>query len=236
MNAKDAKFAKNNLSLFVAVSAAFAFFRHQIRRRTASIALCVLTASSVVCAAPVLRSADVRITITSPTSCEVTMAIAIERGSDVDHRIEAFEGSRVELAAIRGARQVDGVRAIGRTQSLVLRPDGESYEFRYLAVQPPERAHRCPIWLPAVPTDGRSKAVRIDVDLPARTTPGASMPAFTWTGARGSAALGHLPAFVLVPYTPEGNARAWGIAAMMDAFAIAVFAGATAVWIWRARR
>jgi hypothetical protein len=147
-----------------------------------------------------------------------------------------FEGSRIELAAIHGAQQVDEVRAIGRSQSLVLRPDAESYEFRYRAVQSPARAHRCPIWLPAVPTDGRSKAVRLEVDLPAATTPGASMPAFTWTGARGTAALGHLPAVVVVPYTPEGSARGWGIDAMVDAFAIAVFAGATAVWTWRARR
>jgi hypothetical protein len=196
----------------------------------------VLTASSVVCAAPVLRSADVKITVTSPISCEVTMAMAIEPGSDVDHRIEAFEGTRIELAAIRGAQQVDGIRAIGRSQSLVLRPDAESYEFRYRAVQPPARAHRCPIWLPAVPTDGRPKAVRLEVNLPAATTPGASMPAFTWTGARGTAALGHLPAVVVAPYTPQGNARGWGIDAMVDAFAIAVFAGATAVWTWRARR
>ena len=196
----------------------------------------MLTASSVVCAAPVLRSADVEITVTSPTSCEVTMALVIEGGSDVDHRIEMFEGSRIELAAIRGAQRVDGVRVIGRSQSLVLRPDAESYAFRYRVVQPPGRDHRCPIWLPAVPTDGRSKAVRLEVDLPAATTPGASMPAFTWTGARGAATLGHLPAVVLVPYTPEGDARAWGIDAMMDAFAIAVFVGATVVWTWLARR
>ena len=183
-----------------------------------------------------MRRADVKITVTSPTSCEVTVAMAIERGSDLDHRIETFEGSRIELTAIRGAQQVDAVRAIGRSQSLVLRPDAESYELRYRVVQPPGRAHRCPIWLPAVPTDGRSKVVRVDVDLPAATVPGASMPALTWTGAHGTAALGHLPAVVLVPYTPEGNAHGWGIDAMMDAFAIALFAGATAVWTWRARR
>ena len=207
-----------------------------IGRRTASITACVLTASSALVAAPVLRSADLTITVTSPTSCEVTMALAVEGGSDVDHRIETFEGSRIELAAIRGARQVDDVRAIGRTLSLVLRPDAGSYEFSYHSVQPAGREHRCPIWLPAVPTDGRSRAVRLEVDLPAETTPGTSMPAFTWTGAHGAATLGHLPAVVRIPYTPAGEARGWGIDSMMDALAIALFAAATVVWTWRARR
>jgi hypothetical protein len=205
-------------------------------RRSASIAACVLAASSVVGAAPVLRSADLKITITSPTSCDVAMALAIDGGTDIDHRIESFEGGRIELAVIRGARQVDGVRAIGRSQSLVLRPDGPSYEFGYRAVQPAGREHRCPIWLPAVPTDGRSQAVRIEVDLPAAAIAGASMPAFTWTGSRGAARLGHVPAVVIVPFAPQGEARGWGIDSLMDAFAIAVFVGASGVWAWRLRR
>jgi hypothetical protein len=196
----------------------------------------VVAASTLVRAAPVLRSADLRITVTSPTSCEVTMALAIDGGSDIDHRIESLDGGRIELAVIRGARQVDDVRAIGRTRSLVLRPDAASYEFGYRAEQPQGRAHRCPIWLPAVPTDGRSKAVRIEVHLPAAAIPAASMPAFTWTGGRGAVTLGHVPAVVIVPYTAEGEARGWGIDSLMDAFAVAVFAGATAVWAWRARR
>jgi hypothetical protein len=62
------------------------------------------------------------------------------------------------------------------------------------------------------------------------------MPAFTWTGSRGVVTLGHVPAVVIVPYAPQGEARGWGIDSMMDAFAIAVFAGATAAWAWRARR
>ena len=207
-----------------------------VGRRGGLIAACVLMISSALRAAPVLRSADLKIIVTSPTTCEVTIALVIEGGLDVDHRIEAFEGSRVELGAIRGARQVDAVRAIGRTQSLVLRPDAGSYEFSYRAQQPAGRTDRCPIWLPVVPTDGRSRAVHLEVNLPAGVNPGASMPAFTWTGARGAATLGHLPAMVRVPYTREGEPRGWGVDSMMDALAIAVFAAATAVWAWRARR
>jgi hypothetical protein len=199
-------------------------------------AACVVLAASAAIAAPVLRSADLQITVTSPTSCEVTVALSVEGVSEVEHRIEMFEGSRIELAAIRGARQVGELRAIGRTQSLVLRPDQSAYGFRYRAAQPASRMHRCPIWLPTVPTDGRSRPVRIEIDLPPATAAGDSMPAFTWTGAHGATALGHLPALVRVPYTWEGEARGWGISAVMDGLAIAAFAAATAVWTWRVRR
>jgi hypothetical protein len=204
--------------------------------RHALIAACVVLAASAAAAAPVLRSADVQITVTSPTSCEVALALAVEGISEIEHRVETFEGSRIELVGIRGARQVGEVRAIGRTQSLVLRPDQAAYGFRYRVVQPEQRMHRCPIWLPTVPTDGRSRPVRLDIDLPPATAAGDSMPAFTWTGVHGAATLGHLPAVVRVPYTREGDARGWGIGAVMDGLAIAAFVGATAVWTWRVRR
>jgi hypothetical protein len=205
-------------------------------RRAGLIAAGVLMASSVVLADPVVRSADLRIIVTSPRSCDVTMVLAIDGGGDIDHRIEAFEGTHIELAAVRGARHVNGVRTIGRTHSLVLQPEAGSYEFSYHAVQPADREYRCPIWLPAVPTDGRSRAVRLEVDLPVTATPAASMPAFTWTGAHGTTALGHIPAIVRIPYASPGEARGWGINSIIDALAIAVFAGATAIWTWLARR
>lgn len=198
-------------------------------------AACVLSASAAT-AAPVLRSADLQITVTSPTSCDVVMALAVEGVSEIEHRIEAFEGSHIELIGIRGARQVGDVRAIGRTQSLVLRPDQAAYGFHYRAVQPAPRLHRCPIWLPTVPTEGRSRPVRLQIDLPPATFAGSSMPAFTWTGVHGAATLGHLPAFVRVPYARAGEARQWGVGSVMDALAIAAFAAATAVWTWRVRR
>ena len=174
------------------------------------IAACILLASSGAIAAPVLRSANLQITVMSPTSCEVGMALAVEGASEVEHRIETFEGSRIEIIGISGARQVGEVRAIGRTQSLMLRPDQAKYGFRYRAVQPAHRMDRCPIWLPTVPTDGLSRPVRLEVDLPPATAAGTSMPAFMWTGVHGAATLGHLPAVVRVPYTQEGDARGWG--------------------------
>jgi hypothetical protein len=146
-------------------------------------------------AAPVLRSADLQITITSPVSCEVAVAFTVDGVAEIEHRIEAFEGSRVELIGIRGARQVGDVRGIGRTQSLVLRPD-------QAVMVPLSRgaARTASASLPdlaaGVPTDGRSRAVRLQIDLPPATVAGSSMPAFAWTGVHGAATLGHVPAFV----------------------------------------
>ena len=204
--------------------------------RSVLTAACGLSVSAAAVAAPVLRSADLQITVTSPTSCEVTMVLAVDGVSEIEHRIEAFEGSRVELVRIRDARQVGDVRAIGRTQSLLLRPDQATYGFHYRAVQPAPRLHRCPIWLPTVPTEGRSRPVRLRIDLPPATVAGSSMPTFTWTGVHGATTLGHLPAFVRVPYTRAGEARRWEIGQLMDVLAIAAFAAATAVWTWRVRR
>jgi hypothetical protein len=203
---------------------------------------CALTVASVLStfasaiAAPTLRNADVHITVTSPTSCDVTIALTVDGAREIDHRVEMFEGSRAELVEMRGVRQVGELRAIGRTQSLVLRPAQAAYEFSYRVRQPEGLANRCPIWLPAVPADGRSRAVRLQVDLPPGATAGASMPAFGWTGAHGSARLGHLPAFVRVPYAAEGESPGWSIGRVMDAVALTVFAGASAIWAWRRKR
>ncbi len=164
------------------------------------------------------------------------MDLIVADAPDVDHRIEIFGGSRVDLLDVRGAHLVGSVHAIGRTESLVLSHDDAPYGFRYRAVQPASRSNRCPLWLPAVPTDGRPGAVRLTVDVPAATFAGNSMPAFSWIGTRGSAALAHLPSHVVVPYGPEGAPPGWDVGRMMDALAVTVFAAASAIWVWRARR
>jgi hypothetical protein len=182
----------------------------------------------------VLRSADVRITITSPTSCEVTIDLAAPGAAQIDHRVEAFDDTRIELVEVRGARQAEAVRTIGRTQSLVLKPDGDRYGFHYRASN--THANRCPIWLPAMPTHGDPGAVRLTVDIPDATVAGSTLPAFAWTGSRGVATLAHVPAVVRVPYSREGEARGWDVGRTMDAFAVMVFVAASAVWLWRSRR
>lgn len=211
----------------------------------ASAAAWALSEPSPAIAAPLLRSADIRLIVTSPTSCEVTMALTLEGATEVDHRIEAFEEARsaggadgvngVELLALAHAQQI-ARRAIGRTYSLVLRPEQPSYELRYRVRQPESRRDRCPIWLPAVPTDGQPRSVRLQIALPSQAVPGTSLPTFAWTGSHGSTMLGHVPAFVLVRYGSAGESRGWDVAQAMDATAIAVFAGGSLVWAWRRRR
>ena len=183
-------------------------------------------------AAPVLRAADVQVGFTSPASCEVSLRVTIEGAAKVEHRVEG----RIELLAVTGARQLGDIRSIGRTESLVLQPAQVSYELRYRATMIADRAHRCPIWLPTVPADGQSRAVVLRVELPPGTVPGRSMPAFTWTGPAGTATLGHLPAFVHVPFVRDGEAHAWEIGRVMDGVALTVFAGASAWWVWRRKR
>jgi len=182
----------------------------------------------------VLRSADVRITITSPTSCDVTIDLAAAGAAQIDHRVEAFDDTRIELVQVRGASQAETVRTIGRTQSLVLRPDGESYGFHYRASG--THANRCPIWLPAMPTHGDPGGVHLTVDIPDATVAGSTLPAFAWTGSRGLATLAHVPAVVRVPYSRQGDSRGWDVGRTMDAIAVMVFVAASAIWLWRTRR
>ena len=164
------------------------------------------------------------------------MTLTVEGSREIDHRVEVFSGGSADLVDVRGARPVGDVRSIGRTRSLVLQPGQPTYGFRYRATQPDDFAGRCPIWLPAVPTDGRSRAVSIRLQLPPGSIAGHSMPSFEWTGTRGLARLGHLPAFVRLAYAADGEAPGWGIGRVMDAVAVLVFAAATAIWAWRRRR
>jgi hypothetical protein len=214
-----------------------------IQKRLLAISLlaCALGATGHTQDGAVLRSAAVNVTMTSPTSCEVTMSLETITSHDIDHRVEAFGGTDIELVAVRDAAQVGSPRQIGTTRSLVVRAvPGKRYQIQYRLMQPDERAFRCPIWIPTLTTDGRSRQVMIKVALPQLSSPqGSSFPAFAWTGSEGTATLGHLPAFVRVPYLGESTDRDAGppdIARTMDVVAVAVFALATAVWVWRRRR
>jgi hypothetical protein len=186
-------------------------------------------------AAPVLRSADIQIVIRSADACEVTMTLAVEGGGPIDHRIEAREDSQITLGAVRGARQVSEPRTVGRTLSLVVETTTSEYALAYSA-QRPGAQNRCPMWVPAAPADGVSRAVRISVELPSGMTAGGTMPAFTWNGPTGTTTLGHIPAFVRVPFAPEGESTIWDVSTAMDGLAILVFAAASGIWIWRRRR
>lgn len=198
-------------------------------------ALAVLPLVPSAIAAPVLRSADVQITITSETSCDVTMDLAVTGASQIDHRVEAFDDSRIELIDVRGADQLEHVRIVGRTQSLVLSPRDTRYAFHYRS-HSGSQANRCPIWLPTAPTRGEPGAIRLSVDIPNATIAGNTMPAFAWTGTHGVVALAHMPSVVRVSYTRAGEGRPWDVGRAMDALAAIVFVPASGIWVWRARR
>jgi hypothetical protein len=202
-------------------------------RAAAFIGLYSLLAGRPALAAPgVLRSADAQITQTSPLACEVRLALSIEGADEVEHRLATLQGSVVTLIESPAAAPPHDV---GRTRALVVRPSSATYTLRYLVQQPPEGAFRCPLWLPTTPADGRSRAVRITARLPAGAQPTGTMPSFSWANGVGTATLGHLPAFVRLPYEADGVRAPWNLARVMDGVSVGVLVVASLVWLRRSR-
>ena len=199
----------------------------------------VTAAASALPATPVLRAADARIIIASRTSCDVRLSVTIDGATEVEHRLSTADGDSWRLVNVEGARAIEPVRDIGSTQSLRLRPTGTSYVLQYHVEHREPLRDRCPIWLPTIPTDGRSRAVRLTIELPPGSitgAPGTTLPAFEWHGTTGAATLGHLPSIVRVPYAAKGEAVPWSLPGAIDTLAIGTFAAAAAAWIWRVRR
>jgi hypothetical protein len=205
------------------------------------------SAAPAISATPVLRAADVHVTITSRTSCDVRLSITIDGATEVDHRLAVADGDRRQFLNVEGATLVEPIHDVGTTVSLRLRPAAASYALSYSVRHrdPSETGgqeavrDRCPIWLPTVPTDGRSRAVHLTAELPAGSVAGAAgttLPAFSWNGTVGTTTLGNLPSIVHVPYAGDGEALPWSVPGAIDTLAIGTFAAATAVWIWRVRR
>jgi hypothetical protein len=180
----------------------------------------------------------------SRTSCDVRLSVTIDGSAEIEHRLAVADGDRRQFLNVEGATLVEPIRDVGATLSLRLRPASASYVLSYSVVhrEPPRiewldpARDRCPIWLPTIPTDGRSRTVRLTTELPAGSTAGATMPAFVWNGTVGTATLGHLPSVVHVPYAAAGETLPWSVPGAIDTLAIGTFAAATAVWIWRVRR
>jgi hypothetical protein len=191
---------------------------------------------AVPAAAPVLRSADISVTLVSPGECGVVMSLRVDDGDRVEHRLAIVGETHVDRVAIVGATEVEPARDIGRTRALVLRPERPTYELRYRVVRVRSLEGRCPLWLPAVPADGVSRGVRLRVDLPAGAVAGGSMPALRWDGGRGTTAMGHMPSFVRVNVGYDGVAPAWDLGIVMDGLTLAAFAGGSLAWLWRRKR
>ena len=62
------------------------------------------------------------------------------------------------------------------------------------------------------------------------------MPTFRWEGDEGVATIGHLPAFVRVPYAMPGEPAPWDINTIMDAASIVTLIGSTLIWARYRRR
>jgi hypothetical protein len=198
--------------------------------------LCAGAASAPALAAPaVLRSADVHIVMTEPTVCEVALSVAIDNvPAAVEHRLERLDGATITLLD-SGAAASAPPHDVGRTRVLVVRPAPAAYTLRYRVQQPPGGAFRCPLWLPTTPADGRSRTVRLSARVPGGARPAATMPAFAWNAGIGTATLGHLPAFVRLPFDADGVQAPVNLARLMDAVSVGVLTLAS-VLFWRRTR
>lgn len=204
----------------------------------------ILLASSEVSGA-VLRGSVVAVVFDSPIACRVAATFTIDApaGTDIEHRLQILAGAAVEMDGLEGSATVAGSPfAFGRTRSLTMKTTASNatYALRYRVSQPEAGAYRCPIWLPTTPADGRSRNVSLEVVLPSDAVPGGGgLPVLTWADRRGTTTLGHLPAFVRVPFGAAGEAtafRAWDIARVMDAVAVTALGAGTLFFIWRRRR
>jgi len=202
---------------------------------------CLLgTAATVANAAPVVRAARVHAVLTSPTACDVEAAYTIQADQPAPIRftLQTFDGTQVELSAVNGAGvAASQVQPTGKTTvfSTQLTGGSQTTTLRYHVTQASEWAYRCPIWLPAIPTDGRPGAVSLQVEWPSGATlTGATLPPLRQTQTGGSSSLANIPAFVRVPYSAAGDphpASSWDVTRVMDAATIAVLLGSSVLWL-----
>ena len=143
------------------------------------------------------------------------------------------------LGAIAGETSI-----VGRTARVPLSLTGtgrNEYSVRYAVTLPAAARDRCPLLVPAAPTDGVSRTVRLEVDVPreASRLPG-EFPAFAWDGLRGAVTIGHMPSFVRVPHVAPGAPVTWrdtfDVRRAVDVFALAIIVISTLAWTALRRR
>ena len=203
-----------------------------------AVAVCSVLAPLGATAAPVLTSAEAQVRFLAPLECEVTLTVAITGATaDIEHRLELLERASFELRGLERAAIGRAPHHFGRTSGVFVTPAtaGAPYVMRYRVLQAPSRPGRCPIWLPTVTTDGRSREVRLTIDIPDGHVASGTMPTFAWRGTHGTAVLPHLPAFVIVPFGPVGQSRPWDISRVMDIVAVVSIAVASVLWLRRGK-
>jgi hypothetical protein len=202
--------------------------------------------AAAVSAPPVLRDAQVRIAFTAAESCDVTASYTVEGASPrgIEHRLQAPAGVTLERLTVNGTPTAPSdVIRLGVTLSYIAPATGggpQTYELAYRIQRSDEWTYRCPIWLPVAPADGRSRPVRLLVELPPDARPaGSSLPALNWSGNRGETTLAHLPSFVRVPFASEGMApgglATWDVSRITDVAALLALGAASLLWVWRRR-
>ncbi len=207
--------------------------------------LMLLPPPAALAAPPILRDANLKVTFTNSNTCEVDAGFSVTPGTatSLEHRLQLFEGTSVEVIRdLRRRAASPGLHLRANTGSSQLQapsPDAHSYTVRYRVIQLEGRAFRCPLWLPTAPSDGRSLGVQVAVRLPAGATPsGGGFPALRWVASEGVARLGHVPAFVRVPFNEAGRppTGSWNINRVMDGTAILLLVVGMVGFIWRKRR
>ncbi len=191
--------------------------------------------------------ADVRVRLVDSTTFDVAMTLTLELTAErtVDHRLMLYSGTRVGHVIVSGTGvTAQPERTIGTTRSLpmVIEAGRHRYRITYEIVQTAEWAHRCPVWLPEVPTDGTSRSVRIEVELPA----GAALlpdtfPSLAPLGAGDArVTLGHLPAVLRLLHAARGERPSWldrvSRRRLVDATAIVILVAAAAIRVARRAR
>jgi hypothetical protein len=189
-------------------------------------------------AAATVRSARVSI-VFSPQACEVTSRLVIDTAEPevVEHRLLLAQRSGLPEFVVVGALAGDS-DTIGSTVRLPVSLTGSGrneYTVRYRVALSNAAHGQCPLLVPAAPTDGISRAIRLEVDMPADATrlPGA-FPALSWDERRGTVTIGHMPSFVRVPFATRGAALGWretfDVRRAMDVSAVVTIGIATAAW------
>jgi len=216
----------------------------------ALVVVCAILPSASYAQDGAVLKADFRIVMTSDSACDVTADLVLDRRDtgDVVHRLQLFDGAQAELAGVTGATIKSNPAIDGRTLVLTVTPapsPAGPYSIRYRVTQPAKWGYRCPLFLPTLPMTGQMGAVRLDVALPpGSTATRGTFPAFTWTqergtAFRGSSAIGHIPAFVQVPFRDAGHDPGWwarqDIATVTDTTAVVVLVLGTLFWVWRSR-
>jgi hypothetical protein len=207
--------------------------------------VCAIVAAVVPAGAAAATMRDARVTIVfSRGACDVTSRFVVDTPEPViiDHHLlsSSNEAPRFAvLAAVAGQTTI-----VGRTARVPISITGSGrneYTVRYAVTLPAAAGHRCPLLVPAAPTDGLRRAVHLEVEVPADTTrlPG-EFPAFAWDGMRGAVTISHVPSFVRVPHVAAGTAVTWGdtvdVRRIVDIAAFAIIGVSTLAWIALRRR